>query len=386
MLKSVAAAMLALAIAAPAWAGVAEDKALVYAAFNLDIEGVKIALAKGADPNTKRSELRFDGATASTPVLLSAIFGREPISTSDALQAGFSVEELWQFVAERRTAIAKALFDAGAKLGSLDNISRTFLFRSPIENGNLTLVELLIDHGASVTAKLDGYTPTELAKKYDREAIYQLLIGRGGIPVDSRLAAQLALNRAAGSGDVEAMERAINNDAKINSWEDADQRTALNVALSTPIYERKQAEAVWWLLDHGANPDMRDKGFSDSPLHSFVETSAHVFYEIKKWNEEDLKALKESTGKVVNPKTVRALNEETLIHLLKAGAKISGIDKHGWTALHAAARFDNIMAAEILIKEGAKIMPRDKQGKTPLDYAESAAMIKLLKQNGATEQ
>jgi hypothetical protein len=31
-------------------------------------------------------------------------------------------------------------------------------------------------------------------------------------------------------------------------------------------------------------------------------------------------------------------------------------------------------------------MPRANNGKTPLDYAQSAAMIKLLKQNGATER
>jgi ankyrin repeat protein len=64
---------------------------------------------------------------------------------------------------------------------------------------------------------------------------------------------------------------------------------------------------------------------------------------------------------------------------LKAGAKVSGTDERGWTPLHAAARFDNVLLAEILIKEGAKIMPRDNTGKTPLDYAESAAMIRLLK-------
>jgi hypothetical protein len=48
--------------------------------------------------------------------------------------------------------------------------------------------------------------------------------------------------------------------------------------------------------------------------------------------------------------------------------------------------FDNVRAAEILIHQGAKVMPRDKQGKSPLDYAESAAMIKLLKDNGAVER
>jgi hypothetical protein len=56
--------------------------------------------------------------------------------------------------------------------------------------------------------------------------------------------------------------------------------------------------------------------------------------------------------------------------LLKARAKVSGTDIRGWTPLHAAARF----------------MPKDSTGKTPLDDAESSAMIKLLKQNGATER
>jgi len=54
--------------------------------------------------------------------------------------------------------------------------------------------------------------------------------------------------------------------------------------------------------------------------------------------------------------------------------------------LHVAAVADNVRGAEILIGEGARVMARDTTGKTPLDYAESASMIKLLKANGATER
>jgi hypothetical protein len=41
-LKSVVAAMLALAISASAWAGPAEDNALIHAAFGLDTEGLQV--------------------------------------------------------------------------------------------------------------------------------------------------------------------------------------------------------------------------------------------------------------------------------------------------------------------------------------------------------
>jgi ankyrin repeat protein len=86
-----------------------------------------------------------------------------------------------------------------------------------------------------------------------------------------------------------------------------------------------------------------------------------------------------------NRPNAKPLAEETLARLLKAGAKVSGMDERGRTPLHVAAEVDNLRAAEILVKKGARVMARDTTGRTPLDYAESAAMIKLLKQNGATE-
>jgi ankyrin repeat protein len=40
----------------------------------------------------------------------------------------------------------------------------------------------------------------------------------------------------------------------------------------------------------------------------------------------------------------------------------------------------------MLLKAGATVMPTDANGKTPLDLAESTAVINLLKAYGAKEQ
>jgi hypothetical protein len=84
---------------------------------------------KGADPNAPSNDPR------SPPALLSVIFGLS--------QTGYDTRE----VAKLRLAIMNVLFDAGAKIASLDDLSRTFLFRTPIVSGDLPLVTLLINHG-----------------------------------------------------------------------------------------------------------------------------------------------------------------------------------------------------------------------------------------------
>ncbi len=310
---------------------------------------MKAALKAGADPNAALD----NGLFIITP--LNCVASGKQSSNRDDAENRIAVK------------IAKILFAAGAKLGPAD----ADILYGPILSRNLEMLRLLIDKGASPTAKMMGnWTPTELALMNDRPAVYKYLISRGGIPLDRTSAAQIILIEAASNADIAAMERAIEEGAQINGTDQAG-RTALISAVRVPTYESSRAPAVWWLLDHGADPNQRDYsnyGGRVPRLHTFLTA-----------NEDSL------TGKPDRP-DAKAMAEETLARLLRAGAKVSGKDEHGRTPLHIVASIGNVLAAGVLIAVGAKVMARDEAGKTPLDYAESGPMIKLLKASGATER
>lgn len=348
MLRVVAATILAFfAGAVSVWAGPADDAVLQQAAMKLDVVAVKAALQRGANPNTPSATPR-----PMTPLFLLSMgmgFSEDPNANAKAVE------------------IANVLFSSGARLGSAD---RGILF-FPISHGNLQWVSLLLDRGASPTAKTEGYTPAELAIKYGQKEIYDHLVSRGAIPVKREAAAQVAFVGAVATADIATMEKMLTSGAHVDD-PGPNGMTALISALRWPAYRRKEAEIIWWLLDKGADPNVTGEsgftGIDGIPLHVFVAMSRYPSRGMDSFPEAGL------------------LVEETLTRLLKAGAKVSGMDEQGRTPLHVAAKFDNARAAETLIRAGARLMAKDAQGKTPLDYAESASMIGLLKKHGATER
>ena len=348
MLRAVTATILSLfAGAVSVSAGPADDAALEQAVKQLDVVAVKAALQRGANPNTPSAALRT--MTPLSLLSMAMAFSQIPSANAKAVE------------------IANVLFSSGARLGSAD---RGILF-FPISHGNLQLVSLLLDRGASPTAKTEGYTPAELAIKYGQKEIYDHLVSRGAIPVEREAIAQVAFVAAVATADIATMEKMLTSGARIDA-PDPNGTTALISALHWPAYRRKEAEIIWWLLDKGADPNVTGesglKGIDGIPLHIFVAMSPYPSRGVDSFPE------------------AKVLVEETLTRLLKAGAKVSGMDEHGRTPLHVAAKSDNVIAAEILIRAGARLMAKDVQGKTPLDYAESATMIALLKRNGATER
>jgi ankyrin repeat protein len=319
----------------------------------LDIAGVKAALDKGANPNWVADT--GHGYSVLRRLAQAALFAE-----ADRAE-------------EKSVAILQLLFRAGAKLQPRDQGILSF----PVVQGWVLFTEVLLKNGANPTRKIVGWgpkgvTPMELAVSHGQANIVELLRKYGVPALENRVAAQRRFISTAGDKNIFGMEEAIRNGARANDT-NRQGETVLITALSFPVFTIETYSTIQYLFEKGADPTIQGEGKfgKTTALHCVIYGSSFVFgKEIK--NER----LKDS------PIYARLIIES----LLSRGALVSARDGDGMTPLHIAAKENNIVGAKMLIEAGSKIMPRDDKSKTPLDYAESAEMIKLLKDHGAKEE
>jgi ankyrin repeat protein len=306
---------------------------------NLDIEGVRAALKAGADPNERYDRRGLSAIGRVATAVMSAGYRDSPVPLNEAEAKAISILDV--------------LFEAGAQIRNYD----IEILHAPVIEGAEKLTKYLLDRGANPNgADHSGNTPVILGTKYGHPDIVKLLIEYGAKPLDAVTSAQIRFIAAAGNGDLIAVRRELNNGAQINR-RGPTKETALIEAVSSQQYS-----AVRQLLELGANPNLPGEQFGvpTSPLHQAVFRNK-------------LKFEKGNAGEIVKL-------------LLKAGAHVSSTDFFKQqTPLHVAAYVNNPIAVKMLLEAGAKVMPKDADGKTPLDYAESAEVIKLLKSYGAKE-
>ena len=340
----------------------------------LDVSGVKTALDKGANPNWVSNA----GQTYSVSAIGTL-----------AIFVGGKETDIWGHKTEAEeegTEILKMLFKAGAKLQPC-HPSQVFCEQDhlsiPIAEGLVLFTEALLKNGLSPTKEIEGelpveierITPMEIAVQEGRANIIGLLKKYGAPSLEPRDAAQQALIGAAGDHDLPRMEDAIGDGAWVNGSNRQGETALVIACAASGLYSVEESAAILYLLKKGADPAVKgnDGIGQTTALHAVMFRSSLVFDNRFQASNERFK-----------DSPVRA--REVIEALLSHGALVSARDWHGQTPLHVAARGNNIVGATKLIEAGAKIMPHDDEGKTPLDYAESAEMIKLLKDHGAKEQ
>jgi ankyrin repeat protein len=327
------------------------QKLLLDSIESLDVAGVKTALDEGANPNSIFDESKHS-------VIATLAFGGDD----------------WRWVAVKnpdRTAaeILQMLFEAGARIQSCDQGILYF----PIAHGWALFTEMLLTHGVSPSRKIEGETPMEIAVSNGQTSIVEVLRKHGVRALESRDAVQQRLIGAAANYDIPGMENAIKDGADVNG-KNRQGETALIEACG--VMSILDSATVLYLLGKGADPRIQG---ADDPQYPDLKTTA--LHHVMSWSSSVL------NEKVIDRFKDAPAHARTVIKaLLQHGALVSARDYYGRTPLHIAARWNNIVGATMLIEAGSKIMPKDNKGKTPLDYAESAEMIKLLKDHGAKEE
>ncbi len=324
------------------------NEKLFDSAFSHDVNGVQQALKVGANHNSYGFGQRsvVETALLRVPTLKGEVFKRD-----EDIKWGREKEK-------KCIETLKKLFDAGAKVKQLD-------LHLPIKSNSVLILKLLLEQGLDPNTPIKDITPIELAVKCNSQDVVDFLIKRGVKPVAPQVAAQLSLLDAAENHDIIRMEKSLREGAKLNGVFKGNRVSALSVAVSTHIL-RSQSEAyaaIAYLLQKGANPNFKGL-YGNTPLHRAM-FSTQMYFDGGSTDDR-------STAQ----KTYRSLSLQALI---KAGAIVSSRNDKGKTPLHVAASWSNLLGAKFLLENGANINLKDKYEKTPLDYAESEEMIKLLK-------
>jgi uncharacterized protein len=317
------------------------QKQLREAIKNLDANAVREAVRAGAELNFRVGGREFSVLGDADIVVL--IGSDEPVTPERE---------------ERLIAIYDVLFELGARLQAGD----ADILQGPAIAGAPRVAKYLLERGANPNAADgDGNTPVILATEYGHPEVVTVLVAGGAKPLDSVTNAQIQMISAAGRGDLVALRRELTRGADVNRKSPTGE-TALVETVKRGELRGGNLLMVRELLKLGANPNVSGRYLGESsPLHAVVFN-----------NERDFEG---NNG----PAIVDAL--------LKAGANVSSTAAYKkQTPLHIAARMGNTKAAVLLLNASAKVMPRDEDGKTPLDLAESSAMIELLKAHGAKEQ
>ena len=297
-------------------------------------------------------------------------------------QRGGSMDETALIIAARHgnLGIVKTLTKAGADIHARSKYGDTALTAATYFcHPNVS--EFLIEQGADVNAKNDGFgsTPLMLAAECNDVAIVDALIRRSAKINETNKKGMTALTAAAIKGHVAVVQLLLNSGADTEKY---------GPKIGTALYEASQQgqdAIVKLLINKSAGINWKSKHNGWTPLMIAVaeghSSTASILLEAG------------ASVNLANDKGRTALmfaalygNREITAALLKSGAdpNLVPTDNEGRTALMAAATKGNIAIVKMLLDKGADPNLRNKEGKTALAYA-SGEVAEALRQAGAKE-
>jgi ankyrin repeat protein len=154
-------------------------------------------------------------------------------------------------------------------------------------------------------------------------------------------------------------------------------------------------EMLQWLISHGADMNVRQKGNDATPLHWAASGGQLEEARILLQNNADPEA-QDSDGDIPLHTASRRGRSNVARLLLGSGVDVNARNKDGWTPLHRASskleyretRQGRLAVARLLLEHGADIGAKDNEGRTAFQVADEEdfeQMKKLLSEHIATE-
>jgi cytohesin len=311
----------------------------------------------------------------------------------------------------------EALLEAGADINARDEEGKTPLYHAIYTIEWLTMVELLVSHGADVKT-LPSTTLHHTAEK-GLPGITQFLIEAGLDPIARDKQGNTPLHLAADNGHVDVvniykrMTQTLNEAGLAFNAKDNRGNTPLHLAAGNG-----HSEVVKLLIETGADVNAIDDLGATPLQHALknghmtlnlirplVEAGADIYARDDEGDTPLIKAFDRGQLPLVNyllsngvdakdcpPNAlllaVDSWSVDLTRRLIAAGADVNVRDEHGNSLLHLAVRLDGwtLDMAKLLIDAGVDINAKDKQGNTPLHRAVITwyrDMVELLVSRGA---
>jgi ankyrin repeat protein len=341
-----------------------------------DLNVIKLLLDRGADINAKNN----DGRTALT------------------------------YAMDEDIPVIRLLLDRGADVNAKDKDGDTPLMRSAGYNGNCTAVKLLLERGAEINAtNKEGKTALDDAVAAGKTDIVKLLMERGAQSQDSQIAGAVnahernvemlrllldrrtnttaiatslflkAVENAAGNlsmiaysienspsqtkdyttkrqQDLKIVQLLLEKGADINVT-DSNKQTAVDLTTGSRGLD---IEMLKLLVDRGA--DLNKVGWlGHTPIgrciDKAVEAPRMIRFCTEQGDQDSVKRYKQQRNEFL----------PAIKFLLSKGANINAKEFYNEsTALHAAARENDLEMIELLLQNGAEVNATDKEGSTAL--------------------
>jgi ankyrin repeat protein len=389
------------------------DSRLVNAARNKDVKTVRSLLSQHADVNTRSD----DGSTA----LLWAAHANDLETAELLLRAGadanvaneFRMTPLSQACTNGSDAFVRLLLKSGANPNTPIATGVTPLMTCA-RSGSVDAVRRLLEFGAAVEAREPAQSQTALmwaAAEHQVGVVKALIEAHADLKAHSK-AGFTAIHFAARRGDQEMVELLLGAGVNVNilSQTDEDGKPAASAGAGRVTAVRKTAGTsgytpllvatvrghvplALYLLDHGADPNIGDAGFT--PLH-WASTEWESFTANRVYGLDDaMSGIPDRQAKlrVVNALLAHGANPNA--RMTKPQPSIAGgyEDTVGATPLLLASSADDLEMMQILVKAGAdpKLATATKStaimaatglnhgvGESPVTEAQALAVVKFL--------